>query len=204
MAISTLPNHPVPQVQRAVVEDDAGQPVLAQDAPVPKLLPKTLLVKTLAVAINPSDYKVGANRPAPRAIVGMDFVGRILQIDDEAARLRPDLSVGDRVCGFVHGSNPADPANGSFAEYLRAHAQLVYRVPDGMSDGDAATMGVATGTAALALWHSLGLPASPDAPVGAPGARTKAYVLVYGASTASGTMALQLLKLYVFFSLYPA
>lgn len=188
-----MSSHPVPQFQRAVVEDDAGRPVLAHDAPVPQLRPNTLLVMTTAVAINPSDYKVGANRPAPRAIVGMDFAGKILQIDAAAAKLRPDLAIGDRVCGFVHGSNPADPENGSFAEYLRAHAQLVYRVPDGMSDADAATMGVSTATAALALWHSLRLPASPVAPV-APEKRGKAYVLVYGASTASGTMALQLLR----------
>lgn len=188
-----MASHPVPQFQRAVLEDEAGQPVLAHDAPVPRLRPKTLLVKTTAVAINPSDYKVGANRPALRATVGMDFVGKILQMDAAAAELRPDLAIGDRVCGFVHGSNSMDPENGSFAEYLRAHAQLVYRVPDGMSDGEAATMGVATATAALALWHSLELPASPEAPM-APELRAQAYVLVYGASTASGTMALQLLK----------
>lgn len=116
-------------------------------------------------------------------------------MDDEAARLRPDLAVGDRVCGFVHGSSPAHPDNSSFAEYLRAHALLVYRVPDSMADGEAATMGVTTATAALALWHALGLPASPEVPLEAPdSARTPTHVLVYGASTASGTMLLQLLK----------
>lgn len=169
--------------------------MLADDAPVPRLLPKTLLVKTTAVAINPCDYKIGANCPAPRAILGMDFVGKVVQMDPGAAELRPDLAVGDRVCGWIHGSNPEEPENGSFAEYLRARAQLVYRVPECMSDREAAAMGVSTSTAALALWHSLGLPASPEAPLN-PEARTPTYVLVYGASTASGTMALQLLKLW--------
>lgn len=185
----------IPQSQRAVVEDAAGQPVLAHDAPVPRLLPKTLLIKTTAVAINPSDYKIGANCPTPRAIVGMDFVGKILHMDAEAAQLRPDLAVGDKVCGFIPGSNPLHPDNGSFADYLRAHAQLVYRVPKNMSDGEAASMGVAIATAVLALWHSLklsGSPASPLTPANAPGL---SHVLVYGASTASGTMILQLLKL---------
>lgn len=183
----------IPQVQRAVVEDEAGQPIFAHDALVPRLQPKTLLVKTTAVAINPSDYKIGTNCPAPGAIMGMDFVGKIVQMDAEAAELRPDLAVGDRVCGFVPGSNPAHPDNGSFAEYLRAHAELVYRVPDGMGDGEAATMGVATATAALALWHSLALPATPEAPLDSE-ARAPVHVLVYGASTASGTMILQLLR----------
>lgn len=198
-----MSSHQVPQLQRAVVEDEAGRPVLAHDVPVPVLRPETILVETTAVAINPSDYKVGANRPAPRAVVGMDFAGRVLQMDAAAARLRPDLAVGDRVCGFVHGSNPAGPDNGSFAERLRAHARLVHRVPDGgMSDAEAAALGVSTATAGLALWRSLGLPASPEAPAapaapGSPGSRARAAacVLVYGASTASGTMALQLLKL---------
>ncbi|KAJ4395787.1 hypothetical protein N0V93_000001 [Gnomoniopsis smithogilvyi] len=184
----------IPQFQRALVEDAAGQPVFVHDAPVPRLRPRTLLVKTTAVAINPSDYKIGANCPTPRAILGMDFVGKILQMDAEAVELRPDLAVGDKVCGFVHGSNPADPNNGSFAEYLRAHAQLVYRVPEDMKDGAAATMGVSTATAVLALWHALKLPASPEAPL-TPNVFAPNYVLVYGASTASGTMILQLLKL---------
>lgn len=185
----------IPLIQRAVVEDAAGQPVLAHDAPVPRLQPKTLLIKTVAVAINPSDYKIGANCPTPRAIMGMDFVGKILQMDAEAVQLRPDLAVGDKVCGFIPGSNPLHPDNGSFAQYLRAHAQLVYRVPEGMLDVEAASMGVATATAALALWHSLKLPASPASPLTSTDACGLEYVLVYGASTASGTMILQLLKL---------
>lgn len=192
--MTTISSHLIPKSQRAVVEDATGQPVLTRDAPVPQLLPTTLLIKTSAVAINPSDYKIGANCPAQQAIVGMDFVGSILEMDAEAAKLRPDLNVGDRVCGFVHGSNPAEPRNGSFSEYLRAHSQLVYRVPKGMSDEDAATLGVSTATAALALWYSLKLPASPEAPLTS-GARGPTFVLVYGASTASGTMILQLLKM---------
>lgn len=187
--------HLMPQSQRAVVEDGAGQPVLAHDAPVPRLQPKMMLIKTIAVAINPCDYKIGANCPAPRAIMGMDFVGKILHMDAEAARLRPDLAIGDKVCGFIHGSNPSDPANGSFAEYLRAHAQLVHRVPEDMSDGEAASMGVASATAVLALWHSLKLPASPVFPLTTTDRGALNHVLVYGASTASGTMILQLLKL---------
>ncbi|KAI9696851.1 MAG: putative secondary metabolism biosynthetic enzyme [Bogoriella megaspora] len=182
------------QFQAAVVEDSTGQPVLAHSAAVPKLRPGTLLIKTTAVAINPSDYKIGSNSPAPGAIVGMDFAGKIVQMDVEAKELRPDLALGDTVCGFVHGSNPTEPDNGSFAEYLRAHSQLVFRVPSGMEAGEAATMGVALATAALSLWNSLKLPASPSAPLAPTSAPV--YVLVYGASTASGTMLLQLLKLY--------
>ncbi|KAF2797427.1 zinc-binding dehydrogenase [Melanomma pulvis-pyrius CBS 109.77] len=184
---------PLPHSQRALVQDSAGQPVLAHDVTVPELRPKTLLVKTIAVSVNPCDYKMGTNFPTQGAIIGSDFVGKIVRIGPEVAELRPDLSIGDTVCGYIHGSNPAEPGNGAFAEYLRAHAQLVYKVPDGMQLREAAALGVGLLTAALSLWDALRLPASPEKPLAS--ASPPVYVLVYGASTASGTMALQLLKL---------
>jgi NADPH:quinone reductase-like Zn-dependent oxidoreductase len=185
--LEALPGH-----QRAILEDEAGQPVLANDVALPALLPKTLLIKTTAVAINPFDYKMPKNFPSAGATIGIDFVGRIVRIDTEAASLRPELSIGDTVCGFVHGSNPAVPDGGAFAEYVRAPAQLVYRVPAAMKVEEAATYGCALASMCLALWKCLELPATPRQPLSA---ESPAYVLVYGGSTATGTMALQLLKL---------
>lgn len=183
---------PLPDYQRAIVEDEAGQPVLANNVALPALLPKTLLIKTTAVAVNPFDYKMPMNFPSAGATIGIDFVGRIARIDTEAASSRPDLSVGDTVCGFIHGSNPAAPDSGTFAEYVRAPAQLVYKVPAAMKVEEAATYGCALASMCLAMWKSLDLPASPRQPLTAD---SPAYVLVYGGSTATGTMALQLLKL---------
>lgn len=188
--MSTL--EPLPDQQRAIVEDEAGQPVLASNVAIPALLPNTLLVKTTAVAINPFDHKMPKNFPSAGATIGIDFVGRVVRIDAEAAALRPDLSVGDTVCGFIHGSNPAAPDSGAFAEYVRAPAQLVYKVPVTMRIEEAATYGCALASMCLALWKCLDLPASPRQPLPA---ESPAYVLVYGGSTATGTMALQLLKL---------
>lgn len=182
----------LPDYQRAIVEDEAGQPVLADNVALPALLPKTLLVKTTAVAINPFDYKMPKNFPSAGATIGIDFVGRIVRIDAEATALRPDLSVGDTVCGFIHGSNPAAPDSGAFAEYVRAPAQLVYKVPATMKVEEAATYGCALASMCLALWNALQLSASPKQPLPT---ESPAYVLVYGGSTATGTMALQLLRL---------
>ena len=183
---------PLPDHQRAIIEDEAGQPVLADDVALPALLPKTLIVKTTAVAINPFDYKMPKNFPSAGATIGIDFVGKIVRIDAEATSLRPDLSIGDTVCGFIHGSNPAALDNGAFAEYVRAPAQLVYKVPTAMKVEEAATFGCALASMCLALWKCLDLPASPRQPLPA---ESPAYVLVYGGSTATGTMALQLLRL---------
>ena len=71
---------PIPDIQSAIVEDDHGRLVLSTDRPVPKLRPGTVLVKTTAVALNPSDYKIGAAFPSRGAIVGMDFSGHIAAI----------------------------------------------------------------------------------------------------------------------------
>ncbi|PNS19186.1 NADP-dependent alcohol dehydrogenase 7 [Sphaceloma murrayae] len=183
----------IPQTQLALVQDAQGQPVLSSTVGIPILKPNTVLVKVFANAVNPCDFKMGTNFPTEGAIIGSDFVGDIVRMSPEVKDIRPDLKLGDRVCGFVHGSNPADPGNGGFAEYLRAHAQLLYKVPLGLDPLAAAAMGVGLQTAALSLWYTLRLPHSPDNPVEA--SIGPKYVLVYGASTASGSMILQLLKL---------
>ncbi len=69
----------------------------------------------------------------------------------------------------------------------------VIKVPDSLTMEEAASLGTGIGTMGLALFHNLGVPGYPTKP-----ATDAKMVLVYGGSTASGTMALQLLKLYVY------
>ena len=86
---------------------------------------------------------------------------------------------------------------------MRAEGDLVLRVLDSMPWEHAVALGgIGQGTLALALWRSLGLKGTPDRPLDAKrradGSEEEdedgKYVLVYGGSTATGTMALQLLK----------
>ncbi|KAI3394644.1 hypothetical protein diail_2454 [Diaporthe ilicicola] len=183
---------------RAIIQDATGKPTIVQDAPVPALRPGDVLVKVVAVALKPSDYKMGAAFPCPGASVGGDFAGRVVDMmpgDDDGDARNGRLRVGDMVCGQVHDSNPADPGTGSFAEYVRAPADLVLRVPDGVAPFRAATVGTPLLTSCLSLWGSaLGLSASPAHPA-AEGGGLGSPVLVYGGSTATGSMAIQLLKL---------
>jgi NADPH:quinone reductase-like Zn-dependent oxidoreductase len=170
--------------------DQAGMPIVLDDAPVPILYPGTVLVKTSAVSINPSDHKMGGAFPSPGAIVSMDFVGRIMKIMLTENNKKLELCVGDIVCGTVRGSNPDDHSTGSFAEYIRAPADLVLRVPDGLPLDRAVPLGTPLLTNCVALWSSLRLEAMPDDPV-----TNTTPVLVYGGSTACGTMAIQLLRM---------
>ncbi|KAH7305342.1 hypothetical protein B0I35DRAFT_454459 [Stachybotrys elegans] len=117
--------------------------------------------------------------PTPGAVCGLDYAGVIVRMDDEVVRLRPDLKIGDRVCGLVHGSNPTDKGNGSFAEYICALVQLVINVPEALSLNQA-----------LALGECLDIPGSLSSPTPQP-----FDALVCGGSTCCGTMAIQLLKL---------
>ncbi|KAK2613264.1 hypothetical protein N8I77_000187 [Diaporthe amygdali] len=200
MSSSAPPRTSVGPTQWAIVQDATGKPTIVTAAPVPVLRPGDVLVKTTAVALKPSDYKMGAAFPSPGANVGGDFAGRVVDIlpgagddgGDLGTAKRQRLRVGDLVCGQVHDSNPADPGTGSFAEYVRAPADLVLRVPDSITPARAATLGTPLLTSCLALWGSLRLPASPASPAKD---ADPVPVLVYGGSTATGTMAIQLLKL---------
>ncbi|KAI1349116.1 putative zinc-binding dehydrogenase family oxidoreductase [Xylaria sp. FL0043] len=180
-----------PGIRWAITQNSDGQPQLST-IPMPVLEPGTVLVKTRVVALNPSDYKMGRAFPAPGAVVGCNFAGTIIAIDDST---ETDLFVGDAVCGTLPGSNPGSPADGAFATYLRVPIMQLIRLDEDSDDmmERAATVGTALATCTLCFWaekDALNLPATPDQL-----AETPFPVLVYGGSTATGTIAIQLLRL---------
>lgn len=149
-----------------------------------------VLVKTVAVALNPCDFKMAERFPSPGATDGCDFAGTIVALGSNAANIR-DFRIGDRVCGAVHGSNPIDHQAGSFAEYVAIDVEFLFKMPNIMPfETGAAIGGTGLGTLGLALFRSLGLPGTPERP-----AEKSLIVLVYGGSTSVGTMAIQLLRL---------
>jgi NADPH:quinone reductase-like Zn-dependent oxidoreductase len=167
--------------------------------PLPVLLPDQVLVHVAAVALNPCDWKMPTNFPCPGAGVGSDFSGTIIQVGQRVSLDTYGVKVGDRVAGAAHASNRLEPQGGAFAEYIAAYADQIWRIPDGIGFPQAAAIGLCvTGTVGLAAFHErhLALPGSPERPFDQGNDKTKKpWVLVYGGSTASGTMAIQLLKL---------
>lgn len=197
----------LPSSQRAIQQDDDGRPYLANEAVVPSLPPGFVLVKTSAVALNPSDHKLLTNFPIPGAFIGADFCGTVVQTAAEGVGSADLVKPGTEVCGSTFGFAPTHRlASGAFAEYVRARADLLLRVPppsslDKDTDTDAtmgprqaATLGTALSTCSLALWSAdtLDLPGTPDSPELS---KKPIPVLVYGGSTATGTIAVQLLRL---------
>ncbi|KAK7973233.1 hypothetical protein PG988_007367 [Apiospora saccharicola] len=160
--------------QRAILQDQRGQAIVVNNAPIPSLRPGTVLIKTIAVSLNHADNKMGVAFPTPGAVIGMDFVGRVIKkmTMEYVGEGENCVHVGDLVCGTVHGSNPSDPTTGAFAEY------------SGNTPADKLPCTVDVAVFAAAWRDPLPSNDGPTPPV-----------LVYGGSTACGTMAIQLLRI---------
>ncbi|KAG0662919.1 hypothetical protein C6P46_003007 [Rhodotorula mucilaginosa] len=154
-----------------------------RDVPVPEPGAGEVVVKTSAIALNPTDWKHRDFLAPPGSWLGCDFAGKVEKVGSGVDNVR----VGDRVAAFVHGGQWE--GEGSFAEYVKAQAGLVWRVPDNLSDEEAAAAGgIGPWTAIQALYMRLGLnlPNSPS--------KDREPILVWGGSTSVGLYALQLLK----------
>ncbi|KAG2002048.1 hypothetical protein GB937_009813 [Aspergillus fischeri] len=159
-------------------------------AAVPCSLPSPqndeLLVRVRSIALNPFDAKSAEMSPTVGATLGCDFAGDVVATGSDTNNL--EFSIGDRVCGCVFGNNPNRLDNGAFAEYVAVPADLLFRIPENMDYNEAAKLGVGLATVGMSLYHCLKLPMEPE-PAG-----KSPYVLVYGGSTATGTLAIQILR----------
>lgn len=181
----------LPDTQNAIIGLEDGSVGLSVGVPLPKLEDDMIMVKNVAAGLNPVDTKTTGALCSPGAIAGMDFSGRVVAMGPKAKASVP-ISVGDRVCGAVLGMHPSTSRVGAFAHYVGATSHVVLKIPDHMSFEEGASLGNVIGTIGLALFRYLQLPGDPLEPASNP-----RYVLVYGGSSATGTMAIQLVKLYV-------
>ncbi|KAL8278324.1 hypothetical protein RQP46_009216 [Phenoliferia psychrophenolica] len=167
----------------AVVVEQPGQ-VAVKQVPIPSLEAGEILVKTHAVALNPTDWKHRDFAAPAGSILGCDFSGVVSKVGASLT----EVKVGDRVAGFAHGGN--DSTQGAFAEYVKTEASVVWAVPEATSNEEAAAMGgVGTATAYLVLYGELNL-AKPTAPV-----QKAEPFLVWGGATSVGLYAIQLAKM---------
>jgi NADPH:quinone reductase-like Zn-dependent oxidoreductase len=153
--------------------------------------PHHVLVRVLAVALNPTDHKMIFHFTVPGNQIGCDFCGVVEKVAHDAEKA--SLPVGTRVCGATFPYSQTNAESGAFAQYVAVDARLLLKVPRGMDDLHGAALGgVGWGTAGLAFYdhEALALDGTPSKPV-----TNKEPVLLYGGATASGTMACQLLKL---------
>lgn len=108
-------------------------------------------------------------------------MGTVVQVGPKVTK---PFKPGDRISGFTHGVNSVEKEDGCFAYYCVAKGDVQMKVPDNVSDHDAATLGVGITTVGQGLYQSLGLPLPGSGKAGYP-------VLIYGGSTATGSLAIQ-------------
>lgn len=174
-----------PSSMKAIKVVEAGKAEI-QDVAVPKLRDDYVLVKVEAVALNPTDWKHIDYLANPGATVGCDYAG---VVEEVGSKVQKDFKKGDRIAGFTHGVNSANKEDGCFGQWAVSKGDVQMKVPSSLSTEDAATLGVGVSTVGQGLYQSLKLPL-PTEP-----AKQAFPVLIYGASTATGTLAIQYAKL---------
>ena len=104
-----------------------------EDAPMPVPAVGEVLIKMLAVSINPIDWKLrrgDLKEMMPLefpAILGRDLSGDVVALGEGVT----DLKIGDRVFGLV---------NHSYAEYVACKSEYLARIPDALDVIDAAAL----------------------------------------------------------------
>lgn len=169
-----------------VLQGEPGKVAFVLDRPYPKSRPGYLFVNVKAVALNPTDWKHIDYVNFKDCLLGCDYAGVVAETGMGYSK---HWKVGDRIFGFVHGGNQLQTEDGAYAEMIAAKADIQMRIPDNTSFEDAATLGVGILTCGQGLFQQMGL-ATPSNPTA-----TGAIVLIYGGSTATGTLGIQFAKL---------
>ncbi|KAI1373209.1 alcohol dehydrogenase [Hypoxylon crocopeplum] len=169
---------------RAIVAIKKGLAAI-QEVTKPKLRDGCVLVKVKAVGLNPADWKNLDKRAVPGIRLGLDYVGIVEEIGNGV--MKP-FKKGDRIAGWANGGDEYQPDTGAFGDYAIVKAHVQFKVPENITDEQAATFGVSMSTVAQGLYKALGLP-WPNAP-----AKTPFPILIYGGSTATGIYGIQFAK----------
>ncbi|KAE9376712.1 putative zinc-binding oxidoreductase ToxD [Stipitochalara longipes BDJ] len=183
----------VPLKNRGVIKTAQYHASLAE-IPIPTLRPEYILVRTIAVALNPTDWQTvdeTLKDGTPYALLGCDAAGIVVEVGDEVTK---DFKVGDRIAGMAHGGNDLEPQDGTFAQYILLKADIAMHIPPNITFEEAATLPGGLATVALALYKHISLPL-PTFSIKEGKKEDGRAILIYGGSTASGTLAIQFAKL---------
>lgn len=173
----------VPDRHKAIVANGTGELVITTQAPLPSLEPDMLLLKNIAVAVNPVNVKLTGPMASEGATAGSNCARIIVAIGRDVPKHR--FAPSDRVCAPLPAMNPLAPNISAFSEYVGIWSDFALKVPHDMSLESAAALRISAMTISYALFRSLNIPGHPERP-----ATKQTMVLVYGGSTASGTMAI--------------
>ncbi|TVY60802.1 Protein TOXD, partial [Lachnellula suecica] len=177
---------------KAVIIKERGKASLV-DIKEQAMRPDYIKVKTVAVAVNPTDYHHTAATGLVGGILGCDLSGIVEEVGKDC---KSEVKKGDA----VFENNAED---GAFAEFAMVKDGHIAKIPEGMSFEEAATFGTGSvifslfmapfGSKTLnscqTLYMTLKLPL-PTEPTKEP-----LFILINGGSSATGTLAIQYAKL---------
>ena len=163
---------------RAIRQQVLGGPEVLElvEVPKPDPGPTEVLVRVAAAGVNPVDWKVrtrGGFLGRPPFTVGWDVAGVVDAVGVGVTR----FAVGDRVFGMPRFPREA----AAYAEYVTSPSRQLARIPDRLSDVEAAALPLA----GLTAWQAL----VETADVG-PGQR----VVILAAAGGVGHLAVQIAK----------
>ncbi|KZV68026.1 GroES-like protein [Peniophora sp. CONT] len=171
-----------PSTHTAAVINEKAE-VEVKKIAVPRVGEGEVLVKVVAAALNPTDWKTAQWKTKAGAVSGCDFAGVVEELGPGAEAA--DVKVGDRVAAYVTGGRTP---NGAYAEYVVAKANFLIRLPESWTFEQGAQLGIAFCTASQTLYESQDLP-TPLAVMS-----ENIPLLVYGASSAVGLYVVQIAK----------
>lgn len=159
---------------KAIVQAEFGDASVLSysDVEIPRIGDKECLIKVAFTSVNYADIKTRIGNKGKGEFpftLGLDAAGTII----EAAADSP-FSLGDRVISF--------PKAGSYAEYVIANEQLIFKVPDSQSFEQAAAMPTVS-ILSYILLHEIGKIQKTDT------------IVVHSAAGGVGSMLVQLAKL---------
>ncbi|NLP51645.1 zinc-binding dehydrogenase [Bacillus sp. RO1] len=159
---------------KAVIQNEFGNSdvLLYTELELPEIRENEVLIKAEYTSVNYADIKkrMGNKEKGDFPLtLGLDVAGTIEEVSDDSA-----FSKGDRVIAF--------PKNGSYAEYVVANEQLVFKIPDILSFKQAASAPTVS-ILAYILIHQIGQVKETDT------------VVIHSAAGGVGSMLVQLSKL---------
>ncbi|KAF1956493.1 oxidoreductase-like protein [Byssothecium circinans] len=173
---------------KAVIIKERGIPALA-DIKEQSMRPDYIKVKTVALALNPTDLHHAATESAGRlgGILGCDLSGIVEEVGKDC---KSDVQKGDKVYGVCHCANISCDEDGAFAEFAMVRDGHIAKIPENMSFEETATLGTGITTLGQTLYMTMKLPLPNEAALEEP-----THILIYGGSSATGTLAIQFAKL---------
>ncbi|MCJ1328547.1 hypothetical protein MMC10_005224 [Thelotrema lepadinum] len=175
---------------QAAILPQKGGPLSVSDRATPEPGPNEILIEVKAIALNPVDYyqRDFGMPPVPSypAVLGSDVAGLVAKVGSSVSNAPPS---GSRVIAlassfFQNGS----PDHGAFQKYTLAQSEVVISLPDALSFEEGAIFPLAVSTA-LSGWTTIGIPLNTRY-----SPQDKQAVLIWGASSSVGTLAVQSAK----------